>query len=626
MFNFDAFGWQNYKLTGTVRVSVSDAFSFSDYLSPSYSRLNALLYTNTSNEVPWSSQMIDGVKGVLSTYSQFVNLQFDFKGDYDYIGFDNTPNPEDLGRADLTDINITWINRTDANFSGISGGSTDQRVFGYTGGAGDIFLNSAYLPFNVDLNSSTRQTLIHELGHSLGLSHPHTGYNYSTNTPVISADFAATQFLGFNQLGFSIKSAADMYKEYFTVMAYDDQISSLPGFEGVYSSYTPMILDVIALQQAYGEGSGTSGSGNSTIAPGTGGYRTYFDTGGVDTIDLAAFTDAAYLNMGVTIAGASHWVGVIMSQFDAAYTLPAGGSPANLRWLYGEFENALGSPAGDTIVGNSLDNTIDGLAGNDLLYGMAGNDTLNGGSGVDTAAYNSGLRNYAVAKTASGYTVKDKTSADGTDKLVSIEALKFTDKAINLQIQGQAASVPVADVNRLIELYLAFFNRTPDADGLSYWITNKAAGQTFNQIANAFYSAGQQFSSLTGFTSAMKNSDFVNVVYKNVLGRKDGADAEGMAYWMAKLTDGSASQSSLVSTILDAAHTYKGKAMFGYVADLLDNKIAVSKTVAIDYGINYNNEYDAIANGMAIAAAVTANSTADAIALIGVSASDIQLW
>ena len=123
----------------------------------------------------------------------------------------------------------------------------------------------------------------------------------------------------------------------------------------------------------------------------------------------------------------------------------------------------------------------------------------------------------------------------------------------------------------------------------------------------------------------MSNADFVNVIYKNVLGRKDGADAGGLAYWTGKLTDGSASRGALVSSVLDAAHTYKGDATFGYVADLLDNKIAVGKTVAINYGVNYHNTSDAVTNGMAIAAAVTPVNTTDAILLVGVNPADMQL-
>ena len=51
MFNFDAFGLANYKLSGTIRVSVSDDFSYDDYLNSSYSRFNSMLYTAGANEV-----------------------------------------------------------------------------------------------------------------------------------------------------------------------------------------------------------------------------------------------------------------------------------------------------------------------------------------------------------------------------------------------------------------------------------------------------------------------------------------------------------------------------------------------------------------------------------------------
>ncbi len=280
---------------------------------------------------------------------------------------------------------------------------------------------------------------------------------------------------------------------------------------------------------------------------------------------------------------------------------------------------------GNDVLGTQAINTTLNTTLNTVFVGLGGNDLIIGGAGKDISSYSAVLSNYTVRKTPGGYTVTDKTGTDGTDTLISIEALSFSDKSINLQIQAQAASAPAADVVRLAELYVAFFNRTPDADGLAYWIGQKTGGLSVDQIAESFYSAGVQFSSLTGFSSTMGNAAFVNVVYKNVLGRPDGADAQGLAYWSGKLADGSASRGALVSTILDSAHTFKGNASFGYVADLLDNKIAVAKTVAIDYGLNYNSADAAVSNGMAIAAAVTPVSIASAIALVGVNGFDLQL-
>ncbi|QJC56912.1 hypothetical protein HC248_02223 [Polaromonas vacuolata] len=265
-------------------------------------------------------------------------------------------------------------------------------------------------------------------------------------------------------------------------------------------------------------------------------------------------------------------------------------------------------------------------AGNDTFYDTNANVKpahIDGGLGMNTSVYSHNMSSYTISRGNEGSVTV--TGNGIADTLVNIQALRFSDKASNLQIQAQAEAAPAADVTRLIELYVAFFNRVPDADGLSYWIANKVSGQSITQIADAFYSAGVQYSSLTGFTSTMSNNDFVNVIYKNVLGRKDGADAEGLAFWTVKLSNGSASKGSLVSNILDSAHTFKGDTNYGYVADLLDNKIAVSKAVAIDYGLNYNSANESVSKGMAIAAAITSIDTAVALTLTGLSVADLHL-
>src|SRR3990172_6358228 len=54
MFNFDEFGIANFKVDGIVRVSVSDDFSFADYLNSSF---YPGLYTSGSDEVVWTPEM-----------------------------------------------------------------------------------------------------------------------------------------------------------------------------------------------------------------------------------------------------------------------------------------------------------------------------------------------------------------------------------------------------------------------------------------------------------------------------------------------------------------------------------------------------------------------------------------
>ena len=268
---------------------------------------------------------------------------------------------------------------------------------------------------------------------------------------------------------------------------------------------------------------------------------------------------------------------------------------------------------------------FDGTDGNDILTRGHGDNVIDGGCGTDTVIYTAALSNFTLTRGLNGYSVRANGGTDGTDTVTNVESLKFSDMTVNLTVHEKAATVASADVTSIEELYVAFFNRIPDADGLSYWIYQLKDGQTINQIAESFYSAGVQNPSLTGYSSTMSNDDFVNVLYKNVLGRTSGAEAEGLAYWSNALADGSCSRGSLVTSILSSAHTFKGNAAWGWVADLLDNKIAVADKFAVTWGLNYNSSDDSITNGMSIAAAVTPTDTAAAITLIGISDGQINL-
>lgn len=257
--------------------------------------------------------------------------------------------------------------------------------------------------------------------------------------------------------------------------------------------------------------------------------------------------------------------------------------------------------------------------------GLPGNNLVTGTDGVDTLFYSASARNFSLSKFDNNYKVIDNVGNGGTEILSKIEKVQFSDISINLTVQALAASMSTQNVQRMMELYVAFFNRIPDADGLAYWIGQFKAGKTIDQIAENFYNAGVQYSELTHFTLAMSNVDFINLIYRNVLGRIDGADKEGLDYWTTKLVSGAATRGALVSSILDSAHGFKGDSTWGGIANLLDNKIAVSHTFAIDLGVNYLSSEDSISHGMAIAAAVTSTDISHALSLIGISTQDFNL-
>ena len=224
---------------------------------------------------------------------------------------------------------------------------------------------------------------------------------------------------------------------------------------------------------------------------------------------------------------------------------------------------------------------------------------------------------YAIGKAGSGYSVMHVAGVQ-TDVAVpaTARAIRFADATVNLDIGSKAQSIALADLQSIIELYIAYFNRVPDADGLAYWIDQLKAGQTLDQIGQSFYGAAIQYSALTGYSASMTNSDFVRIVYKNVLGRET-PDQDGLDYWSSSLASGRETRGTLIKSMLASAHTFKGHATYGWVADLLDNKVKLANLFAVQQGLNYNTPEDSISRTMALVAAVSATDATAAVRAMG---------
>ncbi|MGC9457624.1 MAG: FG-GAP-like repeat-containing protein [Halothiobacillaceae bacterium] len=87
-------------------------------------------------------------------------------------------------------------------------------------------------------------------------------------------------------------------------------------------------------------------------------------------------------------------------------------------------------------------------------------------------------------------------------------------------------------IDPAIRLYLTYFRRTPDYDGLVYWITSHQNGLPLSDISNLFRESAE-FIATYGDLEAQ---DFVRLVYNNVLGREP--DQEGFEYWVNQLQQG----------------------------------------------------------------------------------------
>lgn len=254
--------------------------------------------------------------------------------------------------------------------------------------------------YGANVGSYTFQAYIHEIGHALGLGHA-GNYNTSADYPydaVFLNDAWSTSVM-------SYFSQTD--SDYF-----DDQ-----GFNEAHL-VTPMVADILAMQQLYGLSSATR-SGNTTYGFNNNAGSLYaanliqtssltiFDTGGTDTLDFS------YNTLGT---------GNQLINLNPETFSNVGGLVGNLTIARGTIiENANGGGRNDTIIGNSVANILRGNGGSDTLSGMGGNDTLSGGSGNDNAYGGLGDDTYVVSEAGDRAI---ELSGEGTDVVKS--TISFT--------------------------------------------------------------------------------------------------------------------------------------------------------------------------------------------------------
>lgn len=419
------------------------------------------------------TQVQNAVRNILSTeYARYINITF-----------------SEVGATEAADISVAFSN--DPSPTAWAYGPDPAQV------GGDVWFsyNNNWYAAPVRGNYAWA-TILHELGHSMGLMHGHQGNGLS---------------------GAPMESDRDSME--FSIMTYRSYIGGPDtGYtnEDFGFAQTLMMYDIAALQAMYGANYNTN-SGDTTYswnqnsgtmylngvaqaAPGANRiFMTLWDGGGIDTYDLSSYSTA--LNIDLAPGGWSTFSQAQLAALVADGSQMARANVFNALLANGDMrsiiENAIGGGGNDTIAGNVANNVLSGNTGDDTLRGLEGDDTLNGGFGNDRLEGGDGidtLNGGAGHDSLYGGIGDDLLNGDGGNDLIygdeGVDTLNGGAGDDTLDGQGGADRIDGGDGNDTI-----IWDATDDlanvlgGNGIDTLKVTGAAPLTFDLTAHQFEAA-----------------------------------------------------------------------------------------------------------------------------------------
>ncbi len=313
----------------------------------------------------------------------------------------------------VTDTGSQYSNNATILLGNYSSGQDGAAAFAYLPGGrpgatassavqGDVWINSSIGVNAAPLQQNYGQlTLLHEIGHAIGLSHP-AAYNASAGT---SITYAANATYFEDSLQYSVMS-------YFSETATGADFRTL--FSPARYASVPLLDDIAAVQRLYGANM-TTRTGDTIYGFNSNAGQVWFnatnattalifavwDAGGVDTFDFSGYTENGVIDLR---QGAFSSVGGLTGNVSIA--------------LGAVIENAIGGSGADSIRGNSANNR---------LTGNGGNDTIDGGLGSDTVVFSGARSAYTITWQGQTGTV---TGPEGTVTIRNVEFLAFSDQTV----------------------------------------------------------------------------------------------------------------------------------------------------------------------------------------------------
>ncbi|WP_156486021.1 matrixin family metalloprotease, partial [Prochlorococcus sp. MIT 1306] len=374
-------------------------------------------------------ETIDGTWGS-EPYQQEINAAIKAHNSFEEVG-----NLKFTEASTSNEAAIRWafIDNEDAELATGSGGILGYAYMpGAEGYSGHIGINQDQYaspdndqenlnPDPVSPGSYYHITFTHELGHALGLKHPHDSINTNPVFPGVDSPWD-TGDNGLNATPWSVMTYNDVGANEYA-----------PSFDaiGTYEGYLTGLgaFDIAAIQYLYGaNNSFNTGDNIYSIDDTLDGFKSIWDAGGVDTIDGSSSSKRVTIDLrSATLKnqpGGGGFVSRINEEFKG-YTIAYNSNGD------AEIENANGSSFNDLIIGNEVNNILHGRDGNDNFFGGKGNDKIYGGNSFDTAEFTGEITDYNFVLDAINdlFKVSDSTlERDGEDSLSSVESIIFNQK------------------------------------------------------------------------------------------------------------------------------------------------------------------------------------------------------
>ncbi len=514
------------------------------------------------------SAAVEDFQRAVDSIEAFININFDYVGEFD--------SPVAAGEAGADIVYTLRLVEDDPSLFATAfypGPGVFNEISEYATEDGDIFMNFAN---NIIATSSFEDgsdgfvTIIHELGHALGLKHP------------FEAEFGRPDF---NQI-----SRTDILNvDWFTMMSYTDPFESEVER---WDPATPMLLDVLALQYMYGANTETNAGDTTHVLQDVDYQYSIWDPSGIDVIDLSNMSEGwrvALPNFQDTpLVDTRSGFALPQSEYDGSLL---NSNPRELVWLLGDIEDVIGTAHADVLIGTRLANIVTAGAGDDIIEGFAGNDTLTGGEGNDTAFYLGQQQSFTITFSPDGTTIEDRRADGlGTDTISTIETLSFYDGDITSTFDVERFSGPTSlsatALESFIELYIAYFNRAPDATGLWFWGNAFANGVVSLEQAATFFI--DQDETRATYPSGLGNTEFAVEVYNNVLGRTP--DQDGLDFWINALDSGGVTRDQFILEVLRGAKAEPNQELGQDFVDqqLADRAYLATKTdIGALYAVHY---------------------------------------